>query len=186
MGFNSDFVITTFIYCTSTLVVSVLELLTGVPLNNCKLNQSMQLHRKLEIRWIYSQLYLPCFTLLWAPRLLRSAVSAFVRTFLVFEIPRWPLPRASVFVTGCSIVISWALFVSGRSFFRGSLFGAALSAPLPGAVPASMVAAAPAAAGGAGPVAVPFLPGFGSSPSLPFPRGWARAVSAAVPGPRPP
>lgn len=183
MGFNSDFVITTFIYCTSTLGGSVLELLTGVPLNNCKLNQSMQLHRKLEIRWIYSQLYLPCFTLLWAPRLFRPAVRAFVRTFLVFEIPRRPLPRAPVFIAGCSIAISWTLFVSGRSFFRGSLFGAAFSAPLPGAVPASMVAAAPAAAGGAGPVAVAFLTGFGSSPSLPFPRGWARAVSAAVSGP---
>lgn len=120
MGFNSDFVITTFLYCTSTLVVSVLELLTGVPLNNCKLNQSMQLHRKLEIRWIYSQLYLPCFTLLWAPWLFWSAVSTFVRTFLVLEIPWWPLPRASVFVTRCSIAISWTLFVSGRSFFRGS------------------------------------------------------------------
>lgn len=51
------------------------------------------------------------------------------------------------------------------------LFGAAFPAPLPGAVPASVMAAAPAAAGGAGPVAVAFLTGFGSSPSFPFPRG---------------
>lgn len=64
------------------------------------------------------------------------------------------------------------------------LFGAAFSAPLPGAVPASMMAAAPAPAGGAGSVAVAFLTGFGSSPSLPFPWGWARAVSTAISGPR--
>lgn len=64
------------------------------------------------------------------------------------------------------------------------LFGAAFSASLPGAVPASMMAAAPAAAGGTGPVVVALLTGFGSSPSLPFPWGWARPVSAAISGPR--
>lgn len=119
MGFNSDLVLTTFIYCTSTLLDQYLKLLTGVPLNNCKLNHSMQLHRKLEIGWIYSQLYLPCFTLLWAPWVFWSAISTFIRTFPVFEIPRRSLSGASIFITRCSITISGTLFVPGRSLFWG-------------------------------------------------------------------
>lgn len=79
----------------------------------------MQLHRKLEIGWIYSQLYLPCFTLLWAPWVFWSAISTFIRTFLVFEISRRSLSRASIFITWCSITISWTFFVPGRSFFWG-------------------------------------------------------------------
>lgn len=60
----------------------------------------------------------------------------------------------------------------------------ALSAPVPGTMPASLMAAAPAATAGARPVTVAFLTGFGASSSLSLPGGRARSMSAAISRPR--
>lgn len=58
-----------------------------------------------------------------------------------------------------------------------------LSAPVSRTVPTSLVAAAAAAAARARSVAMAFLPRFGSSSPLPFPRHGARPMPAVLSGP---